>query len=237
MNIICKQCGHGNALGHIFCMECGTKLDLSNVAEEMERDQQVVNKRAIWKLAWIPPVLLLLALAGLLLWPSNPYKSREQATGQRSRIDTLITAGYRISMMPSTSVAIRPPVKEEDINAWLANNRGYLGVQWVTIELTDGAFSLRVGRKWGPHKIFSGKVKIPAIRYSYEITGKTENSRVNVTAAKFGHLPLFGPLKKPVVNEVSKLLKKLKKEHLVLKNMSDIIIEDGQLSVTLTSGK
>ena len=102
MKVLCKACNHPNDLGHVFCMACGERLDLTNVDEDFERSQREAAKAAKIKLFFLTLVVLLLAFVGVCAWPHTSPLGDEKATrtGRRGRVDTLIKMANRFFDMP-----------------------------------------------------------------------------------------------------------------------------------------
>ena len=67
---ICIKCGHGNMLGHVFCVKCGAKLDMTRVtAANMQRGlKNFMPSMALVTRAGV-------ALAMVLLSGCAPYRA------------------------------------------------------------------------------------------------------------------------------------------------------------------
>lgn len=234
MKTLCQKCGTGNELGHLFCVSCGAKLELSNIGEDIERDGAALQRRAVLKVLWIPPVAIILAIVGIIAWPHRPYPSISGQPGNRMRVDEMFTVLHKVAQRPSGSLRYRPAPTQDDLNAWLATKCPEAGVRSMTLQLGDNCYSARVIDTAGPFKI--RKYTIPPLKYSYEISGTIENGlAIKTTGGKIGHLPLFGPALTKLEKRIGDLLARDERILPVLAKTSRIQIDDGALEITVTT--
>ena len=232
---ICKECGHLNALGHIFCVECSARLDLKNVTGEIEHTQEVHKRKKGFKVVLIVLLVLVLIVAGLAFWPSTkPFRREDAEDGTKEKVRSHISTLYTVSQMRNTHMTTRPPLQEEDINAWLLYISEDCGARSVSVKLTDGQIRVRAVcelRLSAP----DAKLRLPAIPYSYEITAKPKGSELEMSGATFGHLPLVGFGDKWITGKFEALFAERTREAQVLEKVSNILVEDGQVSVTIST--
>ena len=232
MHIICKSCGHPNTMGHMFCTECSDKLDLENVGEHIDQEHAAERRHDLLKFMWIPVILIFLAIAALCAWPHKAHRSSSEERGSYDRINTIIRVLDRVAQKRGLDrLTVRPPLREIDINAWFAKAKRDYKVRSMTAKLNDGSFTLRAVDTFGPFCLFD-TVNIPKLPFSYQITGKPKAGDINITSAKFGHLPLFGPATKLIESKFKKLFKKNSREKAILKITTDIIVTEGELVLT-----
>ena len=119
MKTYCQVCGYPNDLGHLFCMKCGGKLDLSNIRDEIDGEHQSESVKGRLFIVGVVLIVIVVVLLVAALWPSKPFK-REGATGGRRELAE--GAMSRLQSMAETTREpyTNEPVREVDINAWLA---------------------------------------------------------------------------------------------------------------------
>jgi hypothetical protein len=236
MKTVCQKCGVANDLGHLFCVSCATKLELSNIGEDIERDGAASQRRAVLKILWIPPVAIIVALVAIIVWPQRPYASISGQPGSRTRVDEMFTVLHRYAQRPSGSIRTRPALTQDDLNAWLASQCPAAGVHSITLSMANNGYSVRVIDSVGPFKIRD--YTIPALKYSYEIAGTIEDGlTIHSTGGKIGHFPLFGPAVTKLDQRIGKILATDQRILPVLEKTTRIQIDDGTLEITVTAAQ
>ncbi len=235
MKTICSHCDHANDLGRLFCTECGAKLDLSSIGDDIEDNLEAEKRLSLLKLAWIPLVIILLVIAGLCLWPNLKPFGREVGSGRSSVIDQHIWRLLQIKTSATgTTIDTQRPIKEKDANAWLLDMP--VGGGWMQVRFEeDNKLRLRVVCSKGPIPVLGGKANVPVVKYTYQLTAEPRNGRLVVTGAKWGHFPMIGPLKNIVVKLVTKRFVGKKRALEVYEHLSRLEIEDKSVSLQVTA--
>ena len=214
MKTLCKNCGHGNDLGHLFCTKCSAKLDLVNVNDEIESSVKSESRHTFLYMVLALIVLAMIVLAALMLWPSKKPVSERVPGGRRDIVEAAVS---RLEMVAERGVApyTTPMLTEEDLNTWIAGMSSKFGVKSLNVQLKPGAYKLRVVDTVGPWSLFGGNVSIPAITYSYDISGAGAAGGFTVTGSRVGHLKMFGPMTRKVSGHLEKAFKDRKREQLL----------------------
>ena len=238
MKTVCRECDHPNDLGRLFCTECGAKLDMTAVNEDIERAQEATQRRASLKLLLIPIIGICIGLVGLCAWSGKRFVSEESSDGKESTVETIVWALSQITRRESGSTIVsRPPFRERDVNAWLGNMAMRKPVASISVKFVKGKATLRVTDSVGPFSLMGGKMKLPAITFSYDVIARPKNGDINVTMGRFGHCPLVGPLKHIVVAQAAKLFTDRALEKTIVAYATEIDAQDGEITVTVTGSK
>ena len=239
MKTICDKCKLPNDLGRLFCTHCGAKLDLTNITDDLQREQTIIRRKGFFKLL-LTGILILAALtAALVAIPAHPL-SKIRAPDARTAATVKVLAGLDALAASSSSPprAIDPPLTADDLNAWLVGPPTKTsGVRSMSVEFEQDAMRFRIVDALGPFTAFNGKAHIPAMPYSYELTGAATNGVFSVTGAKVGHFPLFGPLRRYAVDRIVLALQRQPREWKLLKSLTNIRFEPGRVSATVTPGQ
>ena len=236
MKTVCRECDHPNDLGRLFCTECGAKLDMNAVNEDIEAKQEATKRLMGLKLLLIPIVGVLIGLVGLCGWSGKPFVSENSSEGRKSTIDTLVWALSQITRRPAGSTITSPrPFRECDANDWLGHMAMQKPVNSMSVKIETGKVTFRVVDSVGPFSLMSGKLNIRALNFSYDVVAKPTDGKINVSMGRFGHCPLVGPLKRIVQAQAAKLLKDRALEKSIISYATNIDVEDDEISVTVTA--
>lgn len=236
MKTTCRECDHPNDLGRLFCTECGAKLDMNAVNEDIEAKQESAKRLRGLKLLLIPIVGAIIGVLGLCAWANKPFVSENSQEGRKGTVDAIVWALSQITRRPAgTAVESPRPFRECDINDWLGHMAMQKPVSSISAKVETGKVTLRVVDSVGPFSLMSGKIKLRPISFSYELIAKPQGGDMNITMGRFGHFPLVGPLKRIVEAQVAKLLKDRKMEKTIIAYATEISVEDDEISVTVTA--
>lgn len=232
----CLACGYGNQLGHMFCIQCGAKLELkTHVDSEMFRlaePRRFGPKHVAWLL-----VVLVLVSVGLLLWPVR--FNRESVTSADFQ------RGRRKIRMLQTGVSVGPQVLTENevnecIAAIVARTKKSMGpgkfssrVRSVHVSFKPGMVVVAVTKMWGP--VALGPLTLGPVETTYGLIGVPEvgenGFRFSVKGGKIGHFPLPGPLCGLVLSEAEVFFSRLKKERAFLDRIDNMEIGEEKVTV------
>ncbi len=226
VTVRCQKCGADNRLGQLFCHACGAKLDLSKLTpEQVARENRTINPAAIVARIFRLAIFLgLLAVLGLLCWPTAPAGDAPSANGSGIVKDQM--SALRVAIM--RKVEKRETFAEADLNAHLntvirnaAPGGGFsLQLQEVRIDLRDGAVEAWTRSALGPLTI------------TYSSLARVEEAAdgrktFRAAEARIGHLPLPGPLRDRVVGQLASMFQMLQEEQLLLQRLTTVHFVDG----------
>lgn len=224
--ILCKKCGADNPLGRIFCGSCGGKLDMADMTSDSLVDRQRESFfLAHYKKFLIVLVIFVLALVGLALWPNTAVLGEEGTSLGSSKVRKHM--GLLRNLAPGRAVKVI--VFEKDINGYLKHTKLRKSrYEACSTRLASRGMSARLVRPLVEVPLGSFKLKL---KISFDIRCVPSGQQLVVTGASVGHLPLWGPAKTLALMEYKKLFA-AGKEQEVLKNLSNIRIEDGQAELS-----
>ncbi len=232
MQTICQKCGHGNLLGHLFCVKCGVKLDLSHVDEDMEDEVSSTSRATAIKSILMLIVILLVAVLGVAGWPQRAFDDGKLDNGTPSRIENALVALNMVAGRPNTTLTTTPPIEQLDANAWLASANSSENIRSVSVSFKRNRLVYRTCLVLKSYEVWV--VVTPKIPLTIDLVCKPENNSLKVAGAQVGHLPIPGPLAKYVAALVRKTFRASSREKTVFEGISEIKIDEGQLSVTVT---
>lgn len=211
-------------MGRVFCSSCGGKLDLTAMTSEAVAD----SVRPSWfKRHWSKflavIIILLLAAAGLALWPSaKPIGAAgKPVTGRRVQSDIKFLDRARKGQ------AIKRTFTEEGINGYFefVAKRNLKAI--VTVDVQEKWCMVRMVRHLGELDLKFYKV---AVRFSYDLKCSAVGGRLVVRGVKMGHLPVIAPFKTMIVKDVYKRVSALP-EWKPMTSLSEISMADDKISV------
>lgn len=181
MNIKCQRCGTSNPVNRVFCLKCGTKLDLQASVEMLEEAPTLgeVLTGVLKSLVGLVLVLSMMTAIALPLWPVLP---RGQGGG---------VAEFRALMLKAAAADNNLAVTEAELNALflravattsLTVSAGACEVKEINALLQPDRFVLDVVLRW------------KVLTLSLTLTGRGDPAakefHPQITAAHFGHFPL-----------------------------------------------
>lgn len=223
--IKCSNCGTENALGKVFCAQCGAKLDLSAINEEEIEDMgQASRLLSYWPIYILVVVVVVVGLAGLSLWP--PSKPLGEA-GPRS------SAGFvkgQLTVMKNIAKGheIRSAFSEKQVNAYMSDYTvKRLSLKSFSVDIEGDTMKARLVRTMGPWGIADYKYPVS---FSLEVECTAPDGGLVVGKGTIGHLPLPGPLG-TVAGSLMRSALKDADEWKSLKNVKEVSIEDGRITL------
>lgn len=245
--IRCPQCGYANALGHVFCIQCRTKLNiqaLDNTAwnEPAARPKSWLGRRLVW-LALFAGIAVGAALA---LWPMPlaGHKGTEADAQQARKKILLLEKG----LSPAAQL-----FAEREINAYLdlilhnVHSPRIPGIwttvlQAVEVAIRPNAIKISTASMWGPVTV--GSLKLGPWRVTSQITVVPERGprgldphsasfQWTIRSGRIGHLPLPGPLSAPATASLRPLLGASFRERALLANVTYLELEEGRVAVAV----
>gem|GEM_PF-1391139 len=238
MKTVCQKCGHANDLGHVFCMKCGTKMDLTRMDETIEVENKSAQIGSVFNVLGIILAIAAVVMLVMGLWPNRPFvPDKKEQLGRRTQIEGLVG---NLSQM--IAVGIRDTnnivrIMEPDANAWLEELAKKAQIASLTTRFEKGKCVFRTVRQLGPFPVAQGKITLPALKFSYDVFLGQGSNCVAVTGARVGHLPLPGPTKRPILKLAAKPFEKLTKEQNVYAKITRASVEDGRIDVSVGTGK
>jgi len=186
--IICGKCGVDNQLGRVFCTSCGAKLDLTNMSS-----QSITNtNKESWmkahgkKLGWIP-VILLIALAGFVMWPCQGVIGEKGTPAGSKKVEGQLAFAASLKAGQKGGPIV---LTEQDINGYIENvMQKKANVSSMSVSLKKGLVSVRMVREF---------VKLGPVPIALSCDAKClpSGGQLQIAKASLGHVPLVGPLVK-----------------------------------------
>ena len=226
----CSKCGEMNQLPVVHCKRCGARLDFETAERQMKEVGRPTLREQLHlagKLAVAAALALVLLLA---LWPGRMTRSvGEEIDAKRYRLKGELLLDALNRGMPASQV-----IEEKEVNAHL---RELLAAQ----PAARGGFAARledIGARFVPGR---AEVFVAIRRGPLTFTGtfyaRARGSKLAVTGAKAGHLPLPGILGKLYAGTQSGLFRQLKNESRILRNLDGAVAGDGSIELLIHPGK
>jgi|GEM_PF-2395550 len=245
--IRCPQCGYENALGHIFCIQCRSKLDIQVLDKDAWKNPASKPEHGHgWRLVWLVLFAGIVVCAALALWPA-PLEGRKgtEADAQQARKKILL---LEKGLSPASQV-----FNEREINAYLGlllRNIPPPRIQriWTTVlqaaevVIRPNAITISTSSVWGPVTV--GSLKLGPWSVTSQITVVPERSPFGfappnagfqwaIRSGRIGHLPLPGPVSAPATFALRKFLTASVRERGLLKAITRLELEEGQVAVAV----
>lgn len=234
MKTYCQKCDFANDLGHLFCTKCGVKLVLEHVREDIEADGMV--ERTKGRFLWVLLALLavIISLVVVAMWPGKPLKRDAVVPGNSDAVEAAIVR-LQVAVESSKTPFTNQPMKEDDINAWLSKACKRTGAKSMTVSLKPDSCMVRLVYEAGPWKLSKTSKTFGPMSYSRDFSCSVTSNGLVVTGARMGHLPMFGPLVKIVADRSAKNFGNFARERAILSRITEAIIADGLITVSVTS--
>ena len=226
----CTKCGEMNRLPVVHCKKCGARLDFETAEQHMKDaggpsvEQQI---RVAAKLA-LAFVLLLIVL--LMIWPAKMARTTgDEMDAKRYRMKGELLVEALNRGMPASQV-----IEEKEINA-------HLGEMLAAQPAARGGFSAKledIGARFFPGRaeVFVAIGRGP-FTFTATFYAKPKGSRLVVTGAKAGHLPLPSIWGKLYASTQTGLFRQLKNESRIVRNLDGASVSDGSIELLTKSGK
>jgi hypothetical protein len=225
--VSCKKCGNENPLGRVFCVKCGTKLDLTHMTSEHVQEIQKTWSDPLvkyWPKAAAAIVFLALALVGLAFWPDSGLIGKKGTRLDGHKVESAMASIKSLKTGGTMTMAFT----EEDINGYFDffKTKG-MNMQSISVSVMDGCVFVRIVK---PLK----SIPIPKFQVSpvmsYELQCVPYGGQLMVASVKVGHLSMFGPLKTSALRTVYGILAK-ETEWANMKSISDIKCAAGKITI------
>lgn len=236
--IKCSKCGHLNALGHIFCVQCRSKLDIQAVDNPAWKEPKPKRKGR----QRVLHLILVMVVAGiaLALWPAP-------LPGPKGTLMDAEQARIKITLLEKRLSPTSQVLAEREINAYLRllleelsprRAAGFFSttLQAVEVVIRPQAVQLSTTSAWqGPAL---GSFRLPpksiATRVTFAPQRGPRGFQWTITAGRIGYLPLPGPFKALAAPSLRPLREVTIRERTLLAALTQLELGEGQVSVTLT---
>lgn len=229
--IQCGHCGGKNRLTAIVCVDCGKKIDFSEIRPEDFHDGKGGVFRFLGRVLYTCVYLGLILCVGLCLWPRTATGVTGDEVAQREgrmKIARLYDAA-------ENGIDFTTGVEEHEINAYLASllkessgnveESGVADLDSVNLDISDG--SLKV----------VAMASFRFLKVSYLVDGMPEVGTHGfvfpVQRAELGHLPLPGPAKAWIVRRIETIFEGLDPEHRILDQTAAFALKDETLWIEM----
>jgi hypothetical protein len=227
--VTCKKCGNENPLGRVFCVKCGTKLDLTHMTSEHVQEIQKTWSDPLvkyWPKAAAAIVVLCLVLVGLAFWPDSELIGKKGTRLDGHKVESAMASVKTMRTGATATMSF----SEEEINGYFDffKTKG-MALQSVSVSVMDGYVFVRIVRPLQSIPIPKFHVS-PII--SYELQCQPYGGQLVVASIKVGHLSMFGPLKTSAKRTVYTMLSR-EPEWANMKFISDIKCVPGRMTIQL----
>lgn len=233
LDIRCPQCGEINRLPCVHCKRCGSKLDFDGAEQQMKAwatsSPAGSLRRRIVRTGLLGVVLLIFVLA---LWPADLPRRKlgEPLDGKRFHMKMELLTDALNHSKPASQI-----VTEEEMNAWLAEVvRNQPTTEGAKAQLMDSAVCFEVNRaQW------LLLVKRGPMRFSAIYSAKANGSKLVLTGAKVGHLPLPGVLGSLYAATQDRIFRSpaCRPYGRILRNLDGLEVRDGEMELLTRSGE
>ena len=235
MLIKCLNCNHENQLGSIFCRSCGQKLDIESVHPELIDRKKTGFFKILRK---IITIVMLLALLGVLAGLFIPYGFKKyEAIGEEAQ--TKVKDSYDTMIFRIDGVG-----RKKEFTFSLPELT-YLFNNVITAGTGDSSVAFDTDGKGGLVIISESKL-YNTLPFRMEIIGNLSENMdadennlekidfsLNITGARFGHVPMPGFMTSRLAEKFKPLLES-ETISKILKAVSKVqLTEDGNLLVVL----
>lgn len=226
----CTKCGEMNQLPVVHCKKCGARLDFETAEKHMiEAGEPTVRDqlRIYSKLAVAAVLVLIIAL---MLWPGKMTRTTgEEIDAKRYRMKKELLLDALNRGMPASQV-----IAEAEINAHL---RELAAAQ----PAKKGGLSARledIGARFFKDRaeIFVAVGRGP-LTFTGHFYAKTQGSKLVVTGAKAGHLPLPSLLGKLYANTQAGLFRQMKDESRIVRNLDGAVVNEESIELLTKTAK
>ncbi|MCX6995947.1 MAG: zinc ribbon domain-containing protein [Kiritimatiellaeota bacterium] len=231
--VICSKCGHGNTFGHVFCVKCGAKLDMTRVtAAKMQGGlNNLMSFIALGVRAIVALAVVLLVV--WILWPVEPRGAPGQAADvrkykeKRGELDHALLEGQagkaeftEGEINAYLSDVLQRAATNETPAAWQLQAAGY------NVALTPNAITVFCAARLGP------------LTLTYEVTGAPRAGpgpfALQIRSGRWGRLSLPQPAARWMGARLAALFHRWEKERTILDHAAALDTQAGQVVVTIS---
>lgn len=220
--IWCQQCGEMNRLPVVHCKKCGAKLDFEAAEKRMLQAGAPTAADRLRNVLRLAVALGLAAIVLLAIWPGRMTRTvGDDLDARRYRMKGELLIAALNNDMPASQVITEAEINahfRELVAAQPAAGKG-ARLEDIGVRLIGGRAEAFVSVGRGPFTLTSHFVARP------------KGNRLVVTGARAGHLPLPGVLGRLYGAVRSGLLRQLRNESRILRNLDGISIDDQSVEV------
>jgi hypothetical protein len=225
--VLCKKCGNENPLGRVFCVKCGTKLDLTHMTSEHVQEIQKTWADPLvkyWPKAVGAIVVLVLALVGLAFWPNSELIGKKGTRADGHKVENAMASFRNLRTGSPTTMVFT----EEEINGYFDffKVKG-MSIQSITVSVMDGCVFVRIVKPL--QSIPIPKFQISPVM-SYELQCMPSGGVLVPVNVKVGHLSMVGPLKTSALRTLYAMFSK-EPEWANMKFICDIKCAAGKITI------
>lgn len=225
MTIRCQQCGELNSLPLVHCKKCGAKLDFEAAEQQILRAGQPTAADRVRMSFKIALVLALFAVVLLAIWPGGMTRTTgDEMDARRYRMKGELLINALNNDLPASQV-----LTEAEMNAYcreLLANQPAAGkgahLDDIGVRFMGGRAEAFVSVQRGPFTLTT------------QVIAKPKGSRLVVIGARAGHLPLPGILGRLYAATRGNLLRQLKNESRILRNLDGVSVGEGTIELLVT---
>lgn len=225
--IRCQQCGELNRLPVVHCKKCGAKIDFEAAEKRILRGSEPAAAERLRTSLKIVLALVLLGIVLLAIWPGRMTRTTGiEIDVRRYRMKGELLINALNNDLPASQV-----FTEAELNAYcreLVANQPTAGkgtrLEDIGVRFIGGRAEAFVSVQRGPFTLTA------------QIMAKPKGSRLVVTGARAGHLPLPGFLGRLYATTQARLLRQLKNESRILRHLDGVSIEEGTIELLVKPG-
>ena len=228
--VICPKCGSRNPPGRMYCMQCGGKIEMEMAETRAEKPWIGKAVSALGRAVRAAATILLLLAIVQMMRPVAPAGSTGNAQDvQRLRQKLSLFKG---AVMDGKASSQR--LSEVELNAYLTD----LLARSATPDAMDSLRYrlLKVNLAVEPAAVVVVlRASLGPVPLSYEVTGapRVDGKRFAFapTAARFGHLPLPGPLRGWMAGRVYGVFSQMLDERSLLDQAEGLELAQGEVTL------
>ena len=225
----CTKCGEMNQLPVVHCKKCGARLDFETAEKHMIEASGPTLQERLHTAGKVAVAAGLLLVVLLLIWPGQMTRTTgEEIDAKRYRMKGELLVAALNQGMPASQV-----IEEAEINAHL---RELVALQPKGGGGTAGRLE-DVGARFfaGRAEVFVAVGRGP-LTLTAHFYAKPQGSKLVVTGARAGHLPLPGILGRLYAATQTGLFRQMKNESRILRNLDGASVNDGSIELLVKTG-
>ena len=225
----CTKCGEMNQLPVVHCKRCGARLDFETAEKHMIEASEPTLQDRLHTAGKVAMAAGLLLVVLLLIWPGQMTRTTgDEMDAKRYRMKGELLVAALNQGMPASQV-----IEEAEINAHL---RELVAMQpkaggGMSGRLEDVGARFFAGRAEVFVAVGRGPLTLTAHFYA-----KPQGSKMVVTGARAGHLPLPGLLGRLYASTQTGLFRQMKNESRILRNLDGASVSDGSIELLVKTG-
>ena len=222
----CTKCGEMNQLPVVHCKKCGSRLDFETAEKHMIQAGEPTLREQLRVAIKLAVAFLLVLIIALLIWPGKMTRTTgEEIDAKRYRLKGELLLDALNNGLPASQV-----IDEAEINAYL---RELVAAQparrgGLSASLKDVGARFFAGRAEAFVAVGRGPLTLTAHFYA-----KPRGSKLVVTGARAGHLPLPGILGRLYAATQGGLFRQMKNEARILRNLNGAAVNDGSIELLI----